>query len=153
MWPSNRELGVKTVKTAVVLFTRRYQPPTFLPLKLNETELKLKLELILDRKLSWKSNIVNTIKKASTALRACNRVLEKKWSLGPRMTHYIYAALVTLILTYECIVWWKYLDRKTNSKLMQRVKRSVCIVSSDALRTTPTSTLKIIFGIFSLDIF
>ena len=65
-WTSGRGLRVNPVKTQVVLFTRRYKPLTFPPMKLNGTELKLKqeaqfLELILDRKLSWKSNTIKRI--------------------------------------------------------------------------------------------
>ena len=55
-------------------------------LKLNRTKLKLKqeanfLRLIMDRKLSWKSNIFNRIKNASIALYACNSMLERKCGL------------------------------------------------------------------------
>ena len=57
MLASDRGLSVNPVKTEVLFFKRRYKPPTFRPLKLNGTELKLKkkayfLGLILDRKLS-----------------------------------------------------------------------------------------------------
>ena len=70
--------------------TKENKPPIFRPLKLNGTELKLKQEahflgLILDRKLSWKSNIIKRIEKAFTALCACNRVLGWKCGLRPRI--------------------------------------------------------------------
>ena len=61
-------------------------------------ELELKeetrfLEIILDRKLSWQPNI-------TIDLYACNKVLGKKWGLRPRMTHWIYTAVIRPILTY-----------------------------------------------------
>ena len=36
------------------------------------------LQLILDNKLNWKSNINNRLRKAYIALYICNNVLEKK---------------------------------------------------------------------------
>ena len=158
MWAYDPGLGINPVKTEVVLFTRRYKPSSFRPLKLNGTELKLKQEahflgLILGRKLSCKLNVINRIKKASIVLYACNRVLGRKWVLGSRMTHRIYTAVVRPILTYECLAWWEYLDRNTNSKLIQRLQRSARIIISGALRITPTSALETILGLISLALF
>lgn len=59
----DRGLDVNPGKTEVVLFTRMYKLPPFRPQRLYKAVLELKEEarylvLILDRKLSWKPDII-----------------------------------------------------------------------------------------------
>ena len=51
------------------------------------------------------------------------------------------------------IVLLESLDGKTNSKLIQQLQRSACVIIGGALRNTPMSTLEMIFGLFPLDLF
>lgn len=79
-------LGVSLDKTEVVFFTRKYKPPSIGSLRLHGKELGLRdealfLGLVLDRKLSWKSNAIDRFRKAPIALFTCNRGLSKKWGL------------------------------------------------------------------------
>ena len=69
-WASDRGLGVYPVKTEVVIFMRRNTAFSSTETERNGTETQGR-GLILDRKLSWKPNVVNRIKKASIALYAC----------------------------------------------------------------------------------
>ena len=51
------------------------------------------------------------------------------------------------------LIVWVFFDRKTNSNLIWRLQRSVCVMISSVLCTTFTSALEIILGLFPLGLF
>ena len=74
-WAISATLDVNAHKTDVVLFTRRYNIPTWKPPKLNGVELTIKEHttyrgVILSSKLMWKLNVKERVKKDSGALYA-----------------------------------------------------------------------------------
>lgn len=64
------------------------------------------------------------------------------------MTQWIYMEAVRPIQTYGSLVWWM-----SNFNLLQRLQRSAGIITSEALPTTPTSTLEMILDLSQLDVY
>lgn len=52
----------------------------------------------MDNKLSFKTNLVETVKNATIALYTCRRATGCKWRLSPRIKHWIYTARVRPIM-------------------------------------------------------
>jgi len=157
-WSTRSGLAVNPKKTEVIIFTKKHKIPKVKPIKLNGVELpfqeKVKyLGLILDRKLSWKDNLICRVDKASTALYTCKQMVGKKWGLTPKTTYWIYTAIVRPILTYGCFVWWNCLSKVSNQNILNKVQRSACILITGAMKTTPSNALNAILNIMPLDLY
>ena len=77
------------------------------------------LELVLDRKVSWKSKLEAMVKKAGAELYACKRMVGPRWKLTPRVAHWIYTAIVRAIMTYGILVWWPITGKKYAIRSME----------------------------------
>ena len=156
-WANRSGLAVNPSKTELVLFTRRYKIPN-VPLPsfggslLQPAEKVKYLGLILDRKLSWRPNIEERVKKASVALYCCKGAIGKRWGLSPKVVFWLYETVVKPIMFYGVFVWWRALERSTLAKKLERVQRAALIGISGALRTTPTLALNAILNIAPVDI-
>ena len=109
IWSEKCGLSINPQKTESIVFIKKQKIPHIKPLKINGVSIPFVEEtrylgLILDRKLTWKANIICRVKKASTALYVCKNMVAKKWGLSPKITHWIYTAVVRPILTYGCII-------------------------------------------------
>ena len=156
-WANRSGLAVNPSKTEMVLFTKRYKIPN-VPLpsfggsRLQPVDKVKYLGLILDRKLSWRPNIEERVKKASVALYCCRGAIGKRWGLSPKVVFWLYETVVKPILFYGVFVWWKALEKTTLAKKLERVQRAALIGISGALRTTPTIALNAILNIAPVDI-
>ena len=101
-------LGVNPDKTETVIFSRKLtniQTPNIVALVVRGTAINISEEakylgLILDRKLSWKKK---WSRKATIALYTCKNA--KRWRLQPKVGHWLYIAVVRLIVLYVICVW------------------------------------------------
>ena len=128
-WAENCGLGVNLAKTGLVLFTRI---PELVLLEMNGIKLKISesakyLGIILDRKLLWKLNSADRIKKATNALFACKKAIGKRWGFIPKIIHWIYTTIVGPTLLYGVLVWWTALNKVTIQRKFQRVLRSALV--------------------------
>ncbi|XP_053968462.1 uncharacterized protein LOC128869891 [Anastrepha ludens] len=157
-WAKTCGLSLNAAKTELVLFTRKYKIPDCRPLTLNGTLLLVGekaryLGLTLDRKLSWKLNVQERIKKAATALYSCKRTVGLKWGLAPKIVHWLYTAIVRPIMTYGVLVWWPSLDKKTSIKKLDSIQRAASLSITGALKTTPTSALSVMLHLLPIDLY
>ena len=95
-WTRNCGLNINPQKTEMVLFTNKRKIPQFDTPSVGGTPLKISdsaryLGLILDRKLTWKMNIEERIKKANIAFYSCSRILGKTWGPSPRIIFWMYS--------------------------------------------------------------
>lgn len=156
-WADKVGLSINADKTDLILFTKRYKVPLWIPPKINATRLTPKtqvkyLGIVLDSKLAWKPNVLERVKKATIALYASKKMLSSTWGLSPNLMHWIYISVVRPTLLYGVLVWWQATEKKTYNKLMERTQRQALLCISGALRSTPTKALEVILGIDPLDI-
>ena len=99
------------------------------------------LGLILDHKLTWGANLAARARKAEYASYSCSRAVGNRWGLSPRIKRWIYSAVVESNLLYCVVFWWIALDKQCNVRLLDKVRKSVTIHITSALRTKPTKAL------------
>jgi len=88
-----------------MLFIRRTKIPNLSQPILSGQRLKLYskakyLGVILDLKLSWKLNIEEPVRKACIPYYSCRKTFSNTWGLHPKITLWMYPAVVRPILTY-----------------------------------------------------
>lgn len=106
----------KPSNTEFVLFSRKYKMSYFNHVTLKEVELSQTDSakyILLDRNLSWKSNIYARTTKVITATYICTKPIESTWELNPTTENLIYDA-ITPILFYGASLWWNVLEVASN---------------------------------------
>lgn len=157
-WTKNNGLDLNPNKTELVLFTRRRKIGSFRPPKLNNIPLEIKnsvkyLGTILDRKLNFKQNIDERIKKTHNAFYACKQAIGKNWGFNPKIVHWIYTSVARPILTSSCFIWWSVLEIKCNKKKFDSVQRLASTFITKCLRSTPSSALEVILDLIPIDLY
>ena len=71
----------------------------------------------------------------------------KHWGLSPRVTHWIYTAIVRPTLTYGAVVWVSCLEKETNRAMINRVQRMACRMITGSMRSTPTIGMEVLLGL------
>ena len=87
------------------------------------------------------------VEKATNAIYACKKMLDKTWDISPRLIHWCYIAIARPILLYDAIVWWTAVRKKTYIKPMEKVQRTASLCITDALGTSPTDALHTILNL------
>lgn len=156
-WAADCGLGINPTKTELVLFTRNTKVVPIRPISLNGTVIPFSdeakyLGVLLDRKLNYKRNIEERVKKATVALYSCRGAIGKRWGFNPKIVHWIYTAVVRPILLYGILVWWPALTVGERLKPLQRVQRMASLSITGALRSTPSHALDILLHLLPLDI-
>ncbi|EDW27923.1 GL22382 [Drosophila persimilis] len=72
-WAEEVGLSINADKTDLILFTKRYKVPIWTPPKIDQTMLTPKSQVkylgtVLDRKLAWRPNVVERVKKATLCI-------------------------------------------------------------------------------------
>ena len=145
-WCQGCGLGVNPTKTELVLFTRRYKIPKFNTPRINGVSLSLSNEakylgLILDSKLNWNLNTNNRTTKAVNALYCCKKAIGLNWGLNPRNAYWLCNCVIRPILFYGATVWWPALEKSYQQAKFERIMRMMSIMTTGALRTTPSKAL------------
>lgn len=125
--------------------------------KLFNTDLRLTNEVkylgvILDSKLLWNKHLDHKLQRASATFFQCSRMLGKTWGLSPKITSWLYTAIIRPTLTYGAIVWWNRTKLSTVIIKLQRFQRLACSAITGCMRTTPTAALEVILGLTPLDL-
>ncbi|KAH8384538.1 hypothetical protein KR200_001973, partial [Drosophila serrata] len=112
------------VGLTLILFTKKYKLPLWIPTKINTTTVTPKTQVkyltnVLNSKLSWKPNVVESVKKATTVLYAFKKMLSNTWSLSSALMHWVYISVVRPTLLYGVLVWWQAMEKKTYNKFME----------------------------------
>ena len=91
--------------------------------------------------------------KALAAFFQLRRVAGKTWGTTPKVTHWIYTAVLRLMLCYPAVIWWTCTQYVTVSKQLEHLQRLACLYIAGAKRTVPTAALEIITGIVPLPVY
>ena len=161
-WTSTRGLNINASKTELVLFTTKRKivadnqsinPVVVDGIQIPFSDQAKYLGILLDKKLTWKTNLEERIRKAQVAWYTCRKCIGKKWGINPAITRWIHITVVRPILTYGAVVWWQCLKKVTFAAKLSRLQRTVCIGITGAMRTTPTAALEVIVNLCPLDLF
>lgn len=156
-WCAKHELSVNPQKTELVMFTnRRTLGPHKLP-KLFATELTLREEVkylgvILDSKLLWNKHLDHKLNKCAIAFYQCKRMMGDKWGLSPKITLWLYTAVIRPMLAYGALVWWTRTELSTVVTRLRSFQRLACSSISGCMKTTPTAAMEVALNITPLDL-
>ena len=107
----------------------------------------------LDSSLGWGPHIQYTSEKALRVLFACNKAIGKSWGLSPKVSRWVYVALVRPILEYCSVVWSHSLEVKARLAPISKVHRLACLMVSRAYRSAPTECIEILAGVQPIQLF
>lgn len=151
-WCVREKLNVNPKKTQIVPFTRKralggLRPPILGGVKIPfVTEAKY-LGVLFDHRMTWNTHISKTITKATISLGRCRRLCGKNWGLNPKMTLWLYTAVVRPMIAYGAVVWWTKMLQTGSQRRMESVQRLACLSVTGAMSTTPTAALEVIVGL------
>ena len=118
-WCTDRELSVNPSKTETMLFTRKYKPDALGTILFYGKELELTTQLkylgvILDPKLNWRlqCHVEAKCDKALISIHQLKRSVGKTWGINPKITQWMYTAIIRPTITYAAVVWWARVDKK-----------------------------------------
>jgi hypothetical protein len=66
---------------------------------------------LLDPKLSWKQHVIVKRKKFCFSLWVCRRATGKIWGINPKLSLWMYKAILLPKLLYASGVWWPVVSR------------------------------------------
>jgi hypothetical protein len=111
------------------------------------------LGVILDKKLDWKALLENRVRKACIAYWQCRRAVGKIWGLSPKVVAGLYTSVVSPILSYASLVWWKRVELKNAQKRLSHLQRMTCWAITGGMHSTPTSALEVMLMLPPLHLF
>ncbi|KAL0829761.1 hypothetical protein ABMA28_003248 [Loxostege sticticalis] len=79
-------------------------------------------------------------------------MLGKTWGLSPRITRWLYTAVIRPTLTYGALVWWTRTELTTTKTKLQRFQRLACSAITGCMKTTPTEALELLLDLRPLDL-
>lgn len=153
-WCEQQGLTINPNKTVIIPFTNRrkhdLRPPTLKGTQLTFSKEVKYLGVILYQKLNWNAHLDYAIKKATTAIWACNRMFGKTWGLKPRLALWSYVTIARPRVTYASIVWWPKTQQVTCQAKLNKLQRLACLSVTSAMKTTPTAAMEAMLYILPL---
>ena len=107
----------------------------------------------LDSKLTWKPNITQIIRKATTALMQCRQIEGKTWGTKPSIMKRINTAMIRPFMSYACVSWAGGLNKKYLVRKLTKVRRLAYLMISSVFPGTPTGSLEILLNITPIEDF
>lgn len=156
-WCNGHSLTANAAKTELVLFTRKRKVGNCKLPSLKGTPLRLApqvkyLGVILDQKLNWRSHLEQKIGKARIGFWQCRRAVGRSWGLSPKITLWLYTAIIRPMLCYAALVWWPRTIQTTAKSKLRQVQRIACLSITGAMRSTPTSAMETLLSLPPLDL-
>ena len=149
-WAKSNSLSFNADKTKVMIFTRKhkYEKPEIQinrkPIEYVETFKYL--GVTFDRKLTWKEHIKTQVRKAKISLMMGRRMMGKTWGLNPKVTSWLYTAVIRPMFTYGSVVWINSLEVKENRDKLNRLQRLACRMITGSMRSTPTAGMEVMLN-------
>jgi hypothetical protein len=75
----------------------------------------------------------------------------KKWSLRPTMVHWLYTRVIRPSIFHAALVWWPKVKPPPPQK-KSRIKRMACSAITGAMKSIPTSAMKVLQNLTPLDL-
>ena len=154
-WSKSLGLSFNPSKTKAMLFTKKinFAKPV---LKLDGVPIEYVAEfkylgVVLDTKLSWKPHVKAQVKKAKASLMIGRRMIGKRWGLSPKVTHWLYTAIVRPMLTYGAVVWINCLNKKGLTEDLRKVQRLALKMITGCMHSTPTAGMETLLGMTPIE--
>lgn len=93
------------------------------------------------------------INKTCAAFWQCRRAVGRSWGFSPRISLWLYTAVIRPMLCYAAIIWWPRVRQITAASQLEHVQRLACLCVTGAMKTTPTAALETILCIPPLNLF
>ena len=156
-WCNSKGLAINPSKTQLMLFTRRYKPERYVPIRIEGTTIELSnsikyLGLTLDPKLNWVAHLEEKRRKLFSSMWACRGAIGKSWGLKPKVILWIYETVLLPRFLYASVVWWHRTSKESIKKQLQSLQGIVLRGVTGAMRTTPTIALETALDITPLDL-
>ena len=158
-WCATKGLKISHIKTQIVLFTRRTKWSISRPLRINNLPVEFTtsakyLGVTLDSRLSWTPHINAVTSSALNTLFACRKALGYSWGLSPKVSKFIFIAVVRPALAYCSFAWSHTLSSSSvKVKKFNYVQRIACLTITRGFPSTASEALSIISNIPPLKIF
>lgn len=155
-WGASNKLKFGASKTNAMLLTRKlaFSPPD---LYMSGTRLNLVdeirlLGLTIDRKLTFKSHISATCKKAADIYKQLARAAKVTWGLNGEITRTIYVAVIEPIVLYAANVWAPATELQLTKKQLNALQRGFAQKICRAYRTVSLTSATVLSGTIPLDL-
>ena len=154
-WACRSNLTFNADKTKAMIFTRKIKPFDKPELTVNNRIIEYVdtfkyLGVTFDTKLLWTTHVNNQIKKAQASLAICRNIVGRYWGLSPKVTSWIYTAIVRPQITYGSIVWMTALSKAHICNKLNSVQRLACKMITSGIHSTPTAGMEILLGFLPL---
>jgi hypothetical protein len=73
--------------------------------------------------------------------------------MGTEVVYWIYTSVVTPILTYATLLWWKKASQINVNRKTAHLQRLACVSTTGSMPSTPTAALEVILMLPPLDIY
>ena len=110
------------------------------------------LGVVLDSRLPLREHVDVKMRKDHNLLWACRRACGATWGLRPKVVHWLYVSDILPSITFASLVLWPGCQKTTSKKRLSKIKRLVCLGIMGAMRTTPTSAMKVLTCLPSLQL-
>ncbi len=157
-WGERCGLRFSKSKSEAVMFTtrRRWTPPAK-NLKIEGSRIELSprakyLGITIDAKLTFNDHVDSQVKKATAVMAQAKRLAGKTWGLTPKMTKWIYTAMVLPVVTYACLSWLNGAQTARNQQKLTKMQRRACMLITSAYPGTPTAALEVLSGLLPMDL-
>ncbi len=157
-WCSSIGVKLSTLKTKLIMFTRKRKWTLDKPLSLHGDNIELVtsvkyLGITLDSKLMWRPHIESACNKAIRTLHSVRSACCKKWGLKPHYTLWIYEQIIIPAITHGCVVWSHLLENnKSLSNLLTHVQRTALLMVTGAINSSPSCYLNVLANLLPLDL-
>ena len=154
-WGLQNHLKFSPTKSKVVWFTRKLfphgKPPVFLgPTALKAVDEIRYLGLIFDSNLTWRSHILDKLKKVKRLVHKVRNFIGKTWGMKSQYLIWAYETFILPILTYGCHCWAQESEKFTLE--FTRLQRCLLLGTGNYRHSTPTRGLEMIFGVPPLEL-
>ena len=144
-------------KTRALIFTRK-RGIKMKPIRIGDAVVPIVLSqkylgVTLDAKLDWNEHCQERARKCSIALMQCKRAVGKTWGYSPKVTHWIYTAIIRPTLTYGALVWVAATRVKVRTSRLERIQRMGLTMVTGSYRTAPTAALECLLNIPPIGLF
>jgi ribonuclease HI len=156
-WCVATGLNVNPEKSTVLNFSNSKTRTLPIDIKLFGKSIEQKdnfkyLGIHLDGKLLWNGHIDKAISKGRRTLWAVKSMVAKTWGLNPKRMLWIYQQIILPRITYGCVVWWHKAQQDNNKNKFNSLQRSALLMTTGAMRTTPSIALEALLNVVPLNI-
>ena len=104
------------------------------------------------RDMNWTPYALERIKKSKNLMFMQRNIVGKTWGVNPKLSKWLYTGIVRPTLSYAAHIWSHRVTDTVNKKLKQMQRLSMLLVAGIE-KSTPTSTIQILYNILPIDLF